>query len=52
MTITYTERNFIESGLRFDVSINGTEPDVLTLNELEDLECVKEVKKPVNHFFC
>lgn len=48
MTITYTERNFIESGLRFDVSINGTEPDVLTLNELEDLECVKEVKKPVN----
>ena len=48
MTITYTERNIIESGLRFDVSINGTEPDVLTLNELEDLECVKEVKKPVN----
>lgn len=48
MTITYTERNFIESGLRFDVSINGTEPDDLTLKELEDLECVKEVKKPVN----
>ena len=53
MTITYTERNFIKSGLRFDVlingvKINGTEPDGLTLNELEALECVKEVKGPVD----
>lgn len=47
MTITYTERNFIESGLRFKVSVNGTESDNLTLDELEALECVT-VNGPVD----
>lgn len=47
MTITYTERNFIKSGLRFKVSVNGTESDNLTLDELEALECVT-VNGPVD----
>ena len=41
VTITYTERNFTEEGLRFDVWINGKEQKDLTLDEVKNLDCVK-----------
>ena len=46
MTITYTERNFTEAELRFDIWINGKEQENLTLDKVKNLACVKEVSEP------
>lgn len=37
MTIVYTERNFIENGLTFDVSINGEKKTNISLKELQKI---------------
>lgn len=48
MTVTYTERNFTEEGLTFDISINGGKEKGYTLKQLEKLNYVKSVSEPVD----
>lgn len=48
MTVTYTERNFTEDGLTFDISINGGKEKGYTLKQLEKLNYVKSVSEPVD----
>ena len=43
MTIVYTERNFIENGLTFDVSINGKEKKGISFKDLEEID-TKHIK--------
>lgn len=48
MTVTYTERNFTEDGLTFDISINGGKEKGYTLKQLEKLNYIKSVSEPVD----
>lgn len=43
MTIVYTERNFTENGLTFDVSINGKEKKDISLKDLGEID-TKHIK--------
>ena len=43
MAIVYTERNFIENGLTFDVSINGKEKKGISFKDLEEID-TKHIK--------